>query len=53
MVYYRLGNAYEKKGMYKEALAEYRNAYQINPDSSEAARKIPQMRIRMIQKKHK
>jgi len=51
-VYYRLGQAYEKKGMYKEALEEYLHAYQINPDSREASRKIPQMRIRMLQKKH-
>jgi len=53
MVYCRLGEVYEKKGMYKEALREYTNAYQINPDSNEAARKIPRMKIRMLQKKHR
>ena len=52
-VYYRLGEAYEQKGMYQEALAEYTRAHQINPDARDAARKIPQMRIRMLQQKHR
>ncbi|MBW2599129.1 MAG: tetratricopeptide repeat protein, partial [Deltaproteobacteria bacterium] len=52
VVYCLLGNAYEKKGMYNEALREYTNAYQVNPDSNEAARKILDIKIRMLQKKH-
>jgi tetratricopeptide (TPR) repeat protein len=52
VVYRRLGDAYEKKGMYDEALRESTNAYQVNPDSDEAARKIPRMKIRMLQRKH-
>ncbi|MEA1936447.1 MAG: tetratricopeptide repeat protein [Thermodesulfobacteriota bacterium] len=52
MLYLNLGDAYEKKKMYGDALREYINAYQLNPDSSGAARKIPQMRIKILQQKH-
>ena len=47
-----LGEAYEKKKMYKEALEAYKAAYQINPESR-AAERIPQLRIRMLEDKHK
>jgi tetratricopeptide (TPR) repeat protein len=47
-----LGKAYEKKGMYKEALKEYTSAHQLNPDSSEAIRKIPEMKIKILQQKY-
>lgn len=52
MVYLNLGSAYERKKMYSDALREYTSAYQLNPDSSEAARKIPQMRIKILQQKY-
>jgi len=51
--YLGLGEAYEKKQMYAEALKAYSNAYELNPDSTKAARKIPQMKIRILQQKHK
>jgi tetratricopeptide (TPR) repeat protein len=52
-VHLKLGAAYEKKQMWNEALAEYSKAYQLNPDSSRAARKIPQLKIKIIRQKHK
>jgi tetratricopeptide (TPR) repeat protein len=52
-VYLSLGEAFEKKGNYQEALKNYRNAYQLNPDSTVAERKIPEMRIKILEKKHK
>jgi len=51
-VYLNLGEAYEKEEMYEEALKAYKNAYGLNPELTKAARKIPQMRIRIIEKKH-
>jgi len=33
-------------------LREYTTAYGINPESSRAARKIPQLKIRILQQKH-
>lgn len=48
-----LGAAYEKKRMWKEALEEYRSAYHLNPESGKAARKIPQLKIKILQQKHK
>jgi cytochrome c-type biogenesis protein CcmH/NrfG len=48
-----LGAAYEKKGLFEEALKAYTAAYELNPDSARAARKIPQMKIRIIQQKQK
>lgn len=47
-----LGEAYEKKTMYKEALEAYKAAYQINPESR-AAERIPQLRIKMLEDKHR
>jgi hypothetical protein len=38
--------------MYREAIEAYKAAYQINPESK-AAEKIPQLRIRMLEDKHK
>ncbi len=51
-VYLNLGEAYEKEEMYEEALKAYTNAYGLNPEAAKAARKIPQMRIKIIEKKH-
>ncbi|MFZ4440401.1 MAG: tetratricopeptide repeat protein [Syntrophales bacterium] len=50
-VYLNLGAAYEKKGLFKEALKAYTNAYELNPDSVTAAKKIPQMKVRILQQK--
>jgi superkiller protein 3 len=50
-VYVNLGAAYEKKGLFQEALKAYTIAYELNPDSATAARKIPQMKIRILQQK--
>ena len=50
-VYVNLGAAYEKKGLIQEALKAYTTAYELNPDSATAARKIPQMKIRILQQK--
>ena len=52
-VYANLGAAYEKKGLFAEALKAYTSAYELNPDATQAARKIPQMKIRIIQQKQK
>ncbi len=52
-VYTRLGQAYEKKGRLKEALAAYSKAYELNPDSAAAGRRIPQLKIKMLQEKHR
>jgi hypothetical protein len=38
--------------MYREAIEAYKAAYQINPESK-AAEKIPQLRIRMLEDKHR
>ena len=51
-VYLNLGEAYEKEEMYEEALKAYKNAYGLNPELAKAAKKIPQMRIRIIEKKY-
>ncbi len=50
-VYANLGEAYEKKGLFQEALKAYTTAYELNPDSTRVARKIPQMKIRIMQQK--
>jgi len=46
-----LGEAYEKKGLFREALQEYTTAYELNPDATKVARRIPQMKIRILQQK--
>ncbi|MBM4272216.1 MAG: tetratricopeptide repeat protein [Deltaproteobacteria bacterium] len=53
VVYLNMGAAYEKKGMYQEAHRAYSKAYEINPESVEAAKKIPEMKIRILQQKHR
>jgi len=53
MVFLNLAMAYEKKKMYKDALREYTNAYQLNPGSTKAAQKIPEMRIKMLREKYR
>ena len=52
-VYVSLGAAYEKKGLFQDALKAYTAAYELNPDAAKAARKIPQMKIKIIQQKQK
>ncbi len=52
-VYLSLGAAYESKEMYAEAYRAYVKAYELNPDAQRAKAKIPQMRIRMLEKKIK
>ncbi len=49
---YRLAEAYERKGMYEEAISAYSSAYDLNPDLSQAARKIPRLKIKILEKKH-
>ena len=51
-VYAGLGEAYEKKALYQEALKAYQNANQLNPENQRAARRIPALKIRIIQEKH-
>jgi tetratricopeptide (TPR) repeat protein len=51
--YLSLGKAYEKKGMYQDALKAYTHAYELNPDSTVAAKKIPALKIKMLQQKHR
>ena len=50
-VYSNLGEAYERKGMYQEALKAYTNAYALNPESAKAAQRIPKMKIKLLQEK--
>nr|MBP8981153.1 tetratricopeptide repeat protein [Syntrophobacterales bacterium] len=52
-VFAGLGEAYEKKGLYQEALNAYQTAYQLNPESARAARKIPALKIKIMQDKHR
>ena len=49
--YTNLGAAYEKKGLYSDALDAYKAAYEINPESK-AAKKIPELKIKLLQQKH-
>jgi len=52
-LYNNLGEAYEKKGLYPEALKAYINAYELNPESARAARAIPRLKIKLLQEKAK
>jgi len=52
-IYLQLARAYEKKGRNGEAMEAYTSAYNINPDSGEAADGITRLKISEIQKKHK
>ena len=52
-VYLSLGKAYEKKGMYQDALKAYIHVYELNPDSNVAAKKIPALKIKILQQKHR
>ena len=52
-IYLQLARAYEKKGRGREALEAYTSAYNINPDSGEAADGITRLKISEIQKKYK
>jgi tetratricopeptide (TPR) repeat protein len=51
--YTGLGEAYEKKGLYQEALKAYQSAYQLNPESARAARRIPALKVKIIQERHR
>jgi tetratricopeptide (TPR) repeat protein len=48
-----LGGAYESREMYADAYRSYVKAYELNPEATKARTKIPQMRIRMLEKKYK
>ena len=50
-IWYALGAACERQGLYAEALEAYSAAYERNPDSK-AGEKIPALKIRMIQQKY-
>ena len=50
-LYANLGEAYEKKGLYPEALKAYTNAHELNPDSPRANKRIPKLKILLLQKK--
>ena len=52
-IHLNLAEAYEKKGLLKEALNEYTQAYRLNPESEKAAKKIPQLKIKLLEQKHK
>lgn len=51
--YLRLGETYERKGNFREALKAYSRAYQLNPRSAKAGEKIPQLKIRLLREKYK
>jgi len=50
-IYDNLGEAYEKKGLYRKALETYKKAYALNPDSAKAAQRIPRLNIKLLQEK--
>ena len=50
-LYAILGEAYEGKELYPEALKAYTSAYELNPESAKAARRIPALKIKFLQNK--
>jgi cytochrome c-type biogenesis protein CcmH/NrfG len=52
-LYANLGEAYENKELFPEALRAYTSAYELNPESAKAARRIPPLKIKLLQKKFK
>ena len=50
-LYANLGEAYENKKLYQEALRAYTSAYELNPESAKAVRRIPSLKIQLLQKK--
>jgi len=51
-IYLALGQAYEKKGLYEEALKAYQTAFELNPNSP-ASGKIRPLRVKIIEMKLK
>ncbi len=51
-IYAKLGAAYEKQGLLKEALQAYTVAYQLNPDAEQVGRNIPRIKIMLLRQKH-
>lgn len=51
-IYFALGQAYEKKGIYEEALKAYKTAFELNPNSP-ASQKIRPLRVKVIEMKLK
>jgi len=51
-IYDNLGEAYEKKGLYVQALESYRKAYALNPESPMASERIPRLKIKLLQEKN-
>ena len=50
-IYANMGEAYEKKGLYQEALKAYTSAYALNPESARAGQRIPKLKIKLLQEK--
>jgi tetratricopeptide (TPR) repeat protein len=50
-IFANLGEAYEKKGLYSDALKAYTNAYALNPESVQAGQRIPKLKIKLLQDK--
>jgi len=53
LYYEKKGAAYEKKGRLKDAMAAYSRAYELNPDSATAGRRMTQLKIKIMQEKHR
>jgi len=50
-IYANMADAYEKKGLYQEALKAYTHAYELNPESARAGQRIPKLKIKLLQEK--
>jgi tetratricopeptide (TPR) repeat protein len=50
-IYANMGETYEKKGRYQEALKAYTSAYALNPESAQAGQRIPKLKIKLLQEK--